>query len=99
MRGFRIDPERVEVRLLLRRAPLAGARVLEVGCGDGRLTRRFAGAARSVVGIDPDREQIARAWRLTPARLRSTVRFEVGKVEDLSFRDRAFDVALFSWSL
>lgn len=98
MRGVRIDPERAEVRLLLRRVPLRGARVLEIGCGDGRLTRRFAGVTREVLGIDPDKEQIARARSLNPAWLRGRVRFRAGTAQEITFRSR-FDVALLSWSL
>ena len=99
LRGVRRDPERMEVRVLLQRVPVAGSRLLEIGCGDGRLTRRLAGAAEKVVGLDPDQASIVRANRLTPAHLRRKVRFEVGSAETLRFRDRSFDVAVFSWSL
>ena len=99
MSGVRFDPERTEVRALLRSAPLRGARVLEVGCGDGRLTRRILRAARHVVGIDPDRDQITRAKEFTSRILRRRVRYEVGAAEELPFGPRAFDIVLFSWSL
>lgn len=99
MRGVRLDPERLEVLRALNRVPIAGARVLEIGCGDGRATRRYARSARSVVGIDPDAGQISRAKRLLPARLRQKVRFEVGMAETLRFPDRSFDVVIFSTSL
>lgn len=99
MRGLRRDPERVEVRTLLRHGPLHGARVLDIGCGDGRLTRRIAGVVRSAVGIDPDPEQIARAARLVPKHLRRKVRFHVGQAEELPFPKHSFDAAIFSWSL
>ena len=99
VRGVRFDPERAEVRTLLRSAPLRGARLLEVGCGDGRLTRRIIGAARHVVGIDPDRDQIARAREFASRLLRRRVRYEVGSAESLPFGPRSIDVVLFSWSL
>jgi len=41
--GVRFDPERAEVRTL-RGAPVRGGRVLDAGCGDGRLTRRIVAA-------------------------------------------------------
>jgi ubiquinone/menaquinone biosynthesis C-methylase UbiE len=47
-----IDPE-AEMAALRELGGLEGARVLEVGCGDGRLTFRYTPAARSVLAIDP----------------------------------------------
>src|SRR5438093_10836514 len=37
----------------------ASRRVLEIGCGDGRLTKRYAPQAASVIAIDPDRNAVA----------------------------------------
>ncbi len=99
MQGLRRDPERTEVRVLMRHAPLRGTRVLEVGCGDGRLTRRIAGIVHSAVGVDPDAGQIERAKRLLPARLRGKIRFQVGHAETLRFPGQSFEAVLFSWSL
>jgi ubiquinone/menaquinone biosynthesis C-methylase UbiE len=99
MEGVRKDPERTEVRILCNRVPIAGARVLEIGCGDGRLTRRIAAAARRLVAIDPNAASVAIARRQLPARLRRTVRFEVGDAETLRFRDGSFDVVVLSWAL
>lgn len=99
MRGLRRDPERVEVRMLLRHTPLRGARVLDVGCGDGRLTRRIASLVQSAVGVDPDAGQIERATRLVPVRLRRKVRFQVGHAETLRFPEQSFHAVIFSWSL
>lgn len=61
MKGYRRDPERAEMRVLRRHLPLEGARILDVGCGEGRLTRRVAGMAGAMVGIDPKEAYIARA--------------------------------------
>lgn len=99
MKGVRRDRERMEVRTLLRRLPLEGARVLEIGCGDGRLTRRIAGPAHSVEALDPDAEEIARARRITPARLAGKVRFRVASGERLPFGGGSFPIAITSWSL
>ena len=97
--GVRFDPEKAEIRTLLRDAPLRGSRVLEVGCGDGRLTRRILRTAGRVVGIDLDRDEITRAREFTSRLLRRRVRYEVGSAESLPFGPRSFDVVLFSWSL
>jgi ubiquinone/menaquinone biosynthesis C-methylase UbiE len=99
MRGYRRDPERTEVRVLRRHVSLAGARILEIGCGDGRLTRRIAGVARSVVAIDPNAALIGRAKQLTPASLRKKVRYRKGPAENLQLPDQCFEIAVLSWSL
>jgi arsenite methyltransferase len=72
-----------------------GARVLDVGCGTGRLARWMAerlGPEASVVGIDPleSRIRVARSHA-------GAVRFEVGRAEDLgAFEDASFDVVCLS---
>ncbi len=72
-----------------------GARVLDVGCGTGRLARWIAqrlGPRGSVVGIDPLAERIDIARSSGGA-----VRFEVGQAEDLgAFEDATFDAVCMS---
>lgn len=99
MRGVKTDPEGVELAALDRLLPLAGKRLLEIGCGDGRLTWSLAERAASVVALDPDRRAIAEARHTLPARLRRRVQFEVGQAESLPYTDGAFDAVLFSWSM
>ena len=52
--AWRSDPEGAETDALARLAPVDGLRVLELGCGDGRLTLRYADSAASVLAVDPD---------------------------------------------
>jgi len=99
MKGYRRDPERAETRALRRRVALHDARILDVGCGEGRLTRKIAGAARLVVAIDPNDEVLARARRLTPRRLKKKIEYRQGTAEHPNLRHRRFDVAVFSGSL
>jgi ubiquinone/menaquinone biosynthesis C-methylase UbiE len=73
--------------------------VLELGCGDGRLTFRYADKAASVLAIDPDAEAIARARGAVPAGLADTVTFRVTSAEEVDAPPASFDLALFSWSL
>ncbi len=99
---IRIDPEENESHALLTLAgPLAGRRVLEIGCGDGRLTWRYAAEAREVVAIDPDGERVQRALQESPAPLRQKVSFHALTLEDYaaSVHHDPFDLAILSWSL
>jgi ubiquinone/menaquinone biosynthesis C-methylase UbiE len=73
--------------------------VLEIGCGDGRLTWRFADQAASVLAIDPKEAEIAVAKERTPDGLRSRVSFKVADVRTVELPENAFDAAVISWSL
>ena len=86
-------------RLVERIGLKAGERVLDVGCGTGRLARWMAEIVgpRGVVGIDPLPDRISVARRLAPG-----LSFEVGNAEDLgAFGDETFDAvcmsAVFHW--
>lgn len=97
MKGVRVDPERRETRVLRRNVPFAGARVLDIGCGDGRLSNRIRGWVRSIAGVDMAGEEVRRAH--ARKRLEGIARFAVADASRLPFQDRSFDLALFSWSL
>ena len=56
--AFVADLGQAVVELL---APRAGERVLDLGCGDGRLTEALVEAGCVVVGVDASREQVAAA--------------------------------------
>ena len=96
---IRLDPEDTETAALLDFADFTGRRVLEIGCGDGRLTWRYADHAAHVTAIDPDPDDIALAREDLPPHLRDRVEFRVGKLEDFEPLEELFDLALLSWSL
>jgi predicted RNA methylase len=52
-------------------------RVLELGCGDGRLTFQLAPAARSLVAVDPDETRLTAARAALPAELADKVELVV----------------------
>ncbi|HEU0303396.1 MAG TPA: class I SAM-dependent methyltransferase [Gaiellaceae bacterium] len=94
-----VDPDGVELATIRELADLRGARVLDVGCGDGRLSFACASEGSTVYGIDPVAEDIALARRATPRTLRGQVRFDVADAAEAELPEREFDLALFSWSL
>jgi len=92
-----VDPERHEIDRLLGMAPeLRGAAVLEVGCGDGRLTRLYAPLAARVLAIDPASSRIEAA-RVLPAP--PHVEFRCAAIADLAPPSPGFDLAILAWSL
>ena len=88
-----------ELEALARLGGLDGARVVEIGCGDGRLTFEYAARARSVLAIDPDEEAIAKARAALPDELGERVRFEVGDAVEIEAPPTAFDAVFLSHSL
>jgi protein-L-isoaspartate O-methyltransferase len=89
----------MEVRLIERHTPLRGRRILEIGSGDGRLTREFAHLANTVVAIEPDAEAVMEARRLTAEAGITNVSFRVGEAERMRVGSAPFDLVLFSWAL
>jgi ubiquinone/menaquinone biosynthesis C-methylase UbiE len=97
--SVRIDPEGAETQALSRLVAMDGLRVLELGCGDGRLTFRYANAAASVLAVDPDERLISTARSSLPAPLADRVSFAAMGAAEVDLPPASFDLALFSWSL
>ena len=92
------DPEAREVKYLHQLAGLAGKHVLEIGCGDGRLTWQYAASAGRVTATDPDPSRLDTARRNCPSPLRSRVALAAARIQSLPFPAHTFDLALMSWS-
>ncbi len=69
-------------------APQPGERILDLGCGDGKLTQRIAASEASVIGIDASPEMVAAARALG-------LKVDQGPAESLPYLNQAFD-AVFS---
>lgn len=77
----------------------AGARVLEVGCGTGAITRTIAGwpGVSAAVGVDPSPAFVARARAL--ARDLVSLTFETADGRFLPFPGASFDAVVFHTTL
>jgi SAM-dependent methyltransferase len=75
-------------RHLLDAVPVGAGLVLDVGCGEGLLTRRLAARVDSVVGMDIDPPTIHLARSVTPD---ANVEYVVGDVLAPPFSAAAFD--------
>src|SRR5438105_10024601 len=93
------DREGIETAAIAALVTLDGRRVLEVGCGKGRLTALAAARASSVYAFDPSAENVATARAALTSEQRRQVRFAVHDAEALDVARERFDVALCGWSL
>jgi len=100
-----LDLEENEIKTLFEFAgDLSRKGVLEIGCGDGRLTWRYAAKAAQVIAIDPNPEKVSRAEQNLPAELSERVTFHAIGLEEFAAQDppdkaERFDLILLSWSL
>src|SRR4051812_8231771 len=94
-----LDPEGAHLAALHRLGDFRGQRVLELGCGDGRLTVPIARDAVHVLAFDPDAEAVTRARDSLPAELADRVAYRVASGTAIDVEPHSFDLTLFSWSL
>ena len=99
--SVRVDPEGNEIRALVYLVDLSGRDVLEIGCGDGRLTWRYADSVSHVTAIDPFAEGIKRAKQSLSEASRGRVKFLHVAFEEFAVATdpSTFDIAILSWSL
>jgi ubiquinone/menaquinone biosynthesis C-methylase UbiE len=94
-----LDPEGAHLASLRRMADFGDASVLEVGCGDGRLTAGFLEQAATVFAFDPDPDAVAAAQDAMPGDAAERVTFRVGSARQIEIPRTQFDIVVFSWSL
>jgi ubiquinone/menaquinone biosynthesis C-methylase UbiE len=95
----RRDPDGNEPAAIAALVDFDDKRVLEIGCGTGRLTRFLVTRACEINAFDVKPEAVADAERSVPAELSKRVRFAVGDAEALDLPRRRFDLAVCGWSL
>jgi ubiquinone/menaquinone biosynthesis C-methylase UbiE len=78
---------------------VGGKRVVEVGCGTGRLTAFLAARAQHVYAFDPEAGSVAQAADSVASELRGRVQFAVHDAQALDVPRRRFDLAVCGWSL
>ena len=94
-----LDPEGEHIAALRRLGNFRDRRVLELGCGDGRLTLGIAAEAAAVLAFDPDAEAVGEARRFLPAILADRVSYRVASGKEIEIERHSFDLVVFSWSL
>jgi len=96
-----LDPENNESRALFEFADFTNKHVLEIGCGDGRLTWHYAEKAAQLTAIEPSAEQVATAKKNTPDNLQGKVEFHAATLEEFAAKSKPsiFDLVILSYSL
>jgi SAM-dependent methyltransferase len=74
--------------------PSAGRRTLDLGCGEGRLSRDLKRLRHDVVGVDASETMLAAAREVDP-----TIEVKFGDAAALAFPDGAFDLVVAFMSL
>jgi len=94
IKGMNTDSDQRIAEKIFQFVDLKGKRVLEVGCGNGRISLLLASKADQLIAIDPDK------LKIEEAKARGVgVEFYVGSGENLDFPDNVFDVIIFTLSL
>lgn len=88
------DTKQITLKMIQKFIIFKNKTVLEIGCGEGKISSLLADDAKKYIGIDPDIESIQHA-----AGLYKNVDFRLGSGESLEFNDLNFDIVLFTLSL
>lgn len=88
------DINRIEFKKILEYSELSDKSVLEVGCGNGRVTEWIQKIPRKLIAIDPDKEKIEKAQQNN-----RNLDFKIMSGENLDFDNEIFDIVLFTFSL
>lgn len=88
------DKDNLQLTMIQGLAATGGISVLEIGCGEGRLSVMLARSTRRYIAVDPDKEAIARARQQSGKAV-----FHIGTGENLPFADTSFDLVIFILSL
>ena len=93
------DSEHHETKHLHQYVNFANKRVLEVGCGEGRLTWQYAEETQTTMGIDLDRDSLRVANIDRPHTVENKVHFACADSQYSPFSKNTFDIAILAWSL
>ncbi len=93
------DPENKESKILQQFIDFSNKRILEIGCGEGRLTWKYARASSLTVGFDPDHSALRVARADVPYDAQGRVHFAGASAKYIPFSKETFDIAVLAWSL
>jgi len=96
--AFRTDVAKIERQYLLDMVDVADQQILEIGCGDGRMTWQYTDDARHVVGMDVELAGLQTGLGARPVHLSQIIDFMAGSAILMPFASASFDHVIFAWS-
>ncbi|MEM7347355.1 MAG: class I SAM-dependent methyltransferase, partial [Chloroflexota bacterium] len=87
---YQPDPEGIELQLLSQFANITDCSILEIGCGEGRLTWLYGPLAKSIVGVDINSTKLDLAKENQPHILNTSLLFAQTRAEQLPFVTNSF---------
>ena len=93
-----LDPEGAHLAALNRLGDFGGQRVLELGCGDGRLTLGIAATPHTCSPSTRTPRPLNARARVT-CRARRPCHVLVASGKEIEIKPHSFDLVVFSWSL
>ncbi|HMS00020.1 MAG: class I SAM-dependent methyltransferase [Anaerolineales bacterium] len=93
------DTEGNEKKYLHEFADFSHKRVIEIGCGEGRLTWQYANASSLTIGLDTDPDALRVASIDSPHDRKHQIHFIQTEAGHLPFSKETFDIAILAWSL
>jgi ubiquinone/menaquinone biosynthesis C-methylase UbiE len=89
------DPENLESKFICDMLGPSAGSILEVGCGDGRLTEEISNVSSSIFALDPDPAALKKARPLQG----NGISLILGSGENIPLADKSIDTVIFSLSL
>jgi len=89
------DPENIEVKTIEKEVDIKNKKILEIGCGTGRITRQIAKKAKEVIAIDHNKE-IIKYCKKKYKKLKN-VNFLYEDIEKLKIKSQDFDIIISGW--
>ena len=86
------SPKRSHAEVIEELLEPRGAKIIDIGCGAGKMTRLLTEMGGEVVGIDPGERQLERARAIDTV---GNETFLEGVAENLPFEDQSIDIAFF----
>ena len=93
------DPEGSERKVIHKYADFENKLVLEIGCGEGRLTWKYATASNLTIGFDPDLDALRIARADPSSDSGGHVHFAQASASNIPFSKETFNIAILAWSL